>query len=46
MTIRDLCLAASCLEVSLCAAENGRGSFDAERIDHFHDVSGNQACHP
>jgi len=40
MTIRDICLRASCLKVSLCAARDGHRSFDAERIDHFHDASG------
>ena len=40
MTIRDICLRASCLELSLCAAEDGHRSFDAERIDNFYDASG------
>jgi hypothetical protein len=46
MTIRDLCLCAMCLEVSLCTAKDGHRSFDAKRIDHFDYTSRDKARHP
>ena len=45
MTIRDLCIRAGCLGVSLCVRSDGYRSSDAQRVDHFHDSTGDEACH-
>src|SRR5437667_12350737 len=46
MTIRDLCVKVTCLDVTLCARSHGHRSPHAERIDYFHYTTGDETRHP